>query len=251
MKAKTNRTFFQLIAFLCVVIMTSACSTHTNSFDIEAKASMRTRDWLEKNYGFVNEPQIQAFLNRLLLRLASATSTASLAVKIPRNETPVLTAWRIFILKSEEPNAFAIGGGTIVISSSLFMLCRTESELASIISHEMSHQMLGHIQKALVDREAHSGNNGTPAISYSIEHEIQADRLGLMLLNLARYDVQDSLAALSLGYRRSTHAVSDDWMEMRISRLRAMIGNKEYSPYTTRTSREFNRCKRLLSQSTT
>ena len=175
----------QILSLLLIFTLSShlsACSTKSH-FQLEAQASKRTLNWLEKEYGLLRNPELQSYLNKILFRVASGTSTASLAIKLPSNQATVLTTWRLFVLKHKEPNAFAIGGGSIVISDSLMKLCQTEAELASIVSHEMSHQMLGHIDKALeLQTKQSKSSKGKPAISYSLKDEIDADALGILSL---------------------------------------------------------------------
>ena len=46
---------------------------------------------------------------------------------------------RVLILNADEPNAFACPGGYIFVTRGLLKLCRDESELAGVLSHEVTH----------------------------------------------------------------------------------------------------------------
>lgn len=46
---------------------------------------------------------------------------------------------RVMILKTDEPNAFACPGGYVFVTRGLLKLCRDESELAGVLSHEVTH----------------------------------------------------------------------------------------------------------------
>lgn len=66
------------------------------------------------------------------------------------SEQPELfNGWTVFILDSNEINAFATSGGHILITRGLLKCADSEDALASVIAHEVSHVVLGHSIKAL------------------------------------------------------------------------------------------------------
>lgn len=52
---------------------------------------------------------------------------------------------KIFTYRSLEPNAFSMGEGIILFNLGLLQLLETKEELAAIIAHEMSHDILDHV----------------------------------------------------------------------------------------------------------
>jgi predicted Zn-dependent protease len=54
------------------------------------------------------------------------------------NSRPALLP-RVMILNADEPNAFACPGGYLFVTRGLLKLCRDESELAGVLSHEVTH----------------------------------------------------------------------------------------------------------------
>jgi hypothetical protein len=53
--------------------------------------------------------------------------------------------YKIFLLNSEELNAFT-AGGRIYVTTTMFEFCKSNDEMACIIGHEMYHNELGHIK---------------------------------------------------------------------------------------------------------
>lgn len=60
-----------------------------------------------------------------------------------QSERPNLP-WRFAVIEGEAPNAFAVPGGYVFISRGMLALAETESELAGILGHEISHVVRKH-----------------------------------------------------------------------------------------------------------
>lgn len=65
------------------------------------------------------------------------------------DEPELFNGWTVFILDSNEINAFATSGGHILITRGLLKCAESEDALASVIAHEISHVLLGHSIKAM------------------------------------------------------------------------------------------------------
>jgi Zn-dependent protease with chaperone function len=89
------------------------------------------------------------------------------------------------------PNAFALPGGTILVTTGMIDMCDSEAELASVIAHEMGHHKLGH-PLARIQYERVARKLGGPLLAdlstlgymlysrgYSARDEEEADRQGL------------------------------------------------------------------------
>ncbi|MBP9712563.1 MAG: M48 family metallopeptidase [Sterolibacterium sp.] len=155
---------------------------------------------------YVSDPEINGYLNRLGSRLVSQSSDAR-------------QGFEFFALRDPTLNAFAMPGGYIGVHTGLIMATRSESELASVLAHEISHvtqhhlarqisaQSQGHLpmllalavailasrsnsdlsQGALMAGQAASIQN---QLKYSRDFERESDRLGLQLLESAGFDVR-------------------------------------------------------------
>jgi len=76
-----------------------------------------------------NDPD-SVYLNELMAQLAGAA-------KKPFR-------YRVIVLPSTMPNAFALPGGTVIVTRGLLMTLSSESEVIAVLSHEMGHIELGH-----------------------------------------------------------------------------------------------------------
>jgi predicted Zn-dependent protease len=56
----------------------------------------------------------------------------------------------VYLIESEEINAFALPGNKIIILSGLIEACNSEMELAGVLAHEMAHLELKHVRKKLI-----------------------------------------------------------------------------------------------------
>jgi predicted Zn-dependent protease len=110
-------------------------------------------------------------------------------------------------IEGGEPNAFALPGGFIFVTTSLVDLCRRDrDELAFILGHEMAHVIRGHAMNRIVSSSAISAASRAAPVrgavggwlrkvgiqylesSYSRRLESEADRLGVRLATAAGYD---------------------------------------------------------------
>lgn len=126
----------------------------------------------------------------------------------------------LFAINDSSVNAFALPGGYIGVNSGLILLAENESELAGVLSHEISHIEQRHIARKIYQSKKltipsliamgvamaaaaasdNSGNVATAAISttqaalahnelaFSREFEQEADRFGFDLLRKSKFD---------------------------------------------------------------
>ena len=126
-----------------------------------------------------------------------------------------------FVVQDEVVNAFALIGGHIGMNSGLILLTQNESELAGVMAHEISHILQRHQARMIHGQRgaqwtslaalavailASRGNNSQSGqvteaavasagalsmqsqIDYTRDHEREADRVGLTLLERAGFD---------------------------------------------------------------
>ena len=85
---------------------------------------------------FIKNPIIDEYVNDLGLNLYTHVTDSNY---IPR----------FFALRENSINAFAYPGGTIGIHSGLILASQTESELAGVLAHEISHVSQNHIARSI------------------------------------------------------------------------------------------------------
>ncbi len=153
--------------------------------------------------------------------------------RLVKNAEDVNYSFEFFIINNKEINAFAFFGGHVGIHSGLITLASTESELASVIGHEISHVTQRHLARRL---EAQSKNQplttagmisslllalvnpsvGMAAltttmaasqqsnINFTRGNEKEADRVGMTLLSNSGFDPQgapDFFSKMAAKYR--------------------------------------------------
>ena len=155
----------------------------------------------------VDDPQVERYVQSLGYRLVAASDRQSLG-------------FTFFVVEDGAVNAFAAPGGFIGINSGLILATRTESELASVLAHEIAHVTQRHIARAIEDadrtnlpmlagivaailvgtRNADAGQATAAAvigskvqrqINFTRQNEMEADRVGIRLLAEAGFDPRD------------------------------------------------------------
>lgn len=86
---------------------------------------------------YVSDPVINQYLTQLGQKLAKHTSV------------PLHHDIEVFSLRDRSINAFALPGGYVGINTGLISAAESESELASVIAHEISHVALRHVARGM------------------------------------------------------------------------------------------------------
>src|SRR5574340_1713534 len=153
---------------------------------------------------YLDDPEIETYLNQLGYRLVSVSSLNQ-------------RTFNFFVVDAPTINAFAMPGGNIGVHTGLLLAAESESELASVVAHEISHVTQDHIARmiaaqsqsqwptmaalALALLAARSNPNVASAaiastqaysiqnqLNYSRDYEREADRLGYDMLTRADFD---------------------------------------------------------------
>jgi len=93
---------------------------------------------------YINDPDVTQYLNAMGARLAAHAPTHQQRV-------------RVFGVRDAQINAFALPGGYVGINSGLVVQSESESELASVVAHEIGHVVQRHIARGMT-QQTHSGN---------------------------------------------------------------------------------------------
>ena len=148
---------------------------------------------------------------------------------LPLVERPL--PYEVRVISEDQPNAFSLPGGFVYFTSGMLDFAKSDSELASIMAHEMVHSDKKHgmIQSARNERlsllalavaiasrgEAAAvimANIAQVAIlnSYSRDLEREADLLALKMLNSAGYPVSSAITVMErLSEERLKHPYFD------------------------------------------
>ncbi|MGY0162864.1 beta-barrel assembly-enhancing protease [Edwardsiella tarda] len=154
----------------------------------------------------INDPLLDGYINRLGERLVA-------------HADGVRTPFHFYLVRNDEINAFAFFGGNVVLHSALFRYTDNESQLASVMAHEISHVTQRHLARAMEEQQrtapltwvgalgsillamaspqaGMAALTGTLAgtqqgiISFTQQNEQEADRIGIQVLQRAGFDPQ-------------------------------------------------------------
>ena len=154
----------------------------------------------------VQDPEVTDYIRGLGLRLA-------------QNGPNPNQSFQFFVVKDSTINAFAMPGGVIGVHTGLLLSSNSESELASVLGHEIGHVTQHHLARMLENQKkgtlkniagialallvaranpqlaqgaltASSAYGVQMQLDYTRAHEREADRVGLQILNNAGFDVR-------------------------------------------------------------
>lgn len=154
----------------------------------------------------INDPLLNQYINQLGQRLVAHADS-------------VKTPFHFFLIQNDELNAFAFFGGNVVLHASLFRFTDNESQLASVMAHEISHVTQRHLARAMEDQKRNApltwvgalgsillamanpqagmaALTGTLAgtqqgiISFTQGNEQEADRIGIQVLQRSGFNPQ-------------------------------------------------------------
>jgi len=164
---------------------------------------------LRASGAYINDPEINDYLNELGHRLVAASKD-------------VKQDFEFFGVPDPQVNAFALPGGYVGVHTGLTLLTQTESELAGVLAHEITHVTQHHMARALnAQRDsmlmslaglalailaargsgASSGDRASAAmaatqaltlqnqLNFTRENEYEADRIGFQRLDAGGFDV--------------------------------------------------------------
>ena len=183
--------------------------------------SMHTADGLVQRFGKLTGPEIAEFFSYLENRLSQA---------IPKRNR---RNFSLTLLATNEPIALSVGSGYILISRGLILTLANEAELAFVISHEMSHEILMHHGLASAD--------GLTTY-YSTDLELAADRYALGVMALAGYDPRLAHSAIS----RLVH--DRQATDQRLAQISEQIIISGWAPPGTVNRRDFKVLTSILQQ---
>lgn len=159
---------------------------------------------LRASQPIINDPVLIEYIN-------------DLGNQLVKNAQDVNYSFEFFLLNNQELNAFAFFGGHVGIHSGLLTTADNESELASVIAHEISHVTQRHLARRLESQERAQGltmagmisgvlltlinptvgmaalstsmaASQQSSINYTRGNEQEADRVGITLLANSGFD---------------------------------------------------------------
>lgn len=170
----------------------------------ERRLGERIMREIRADRSYYDDAEATDYLNRLGNRLAARSPDT-------RQE------FDFFLIRDGQINAFALPGGFIGVNTGLMLASQSESEVASVVAHEIAHVTQRHIVR-MIDQQRQSGVaalasmaaalllsrvSGDAAgaalafgqagaiqsqLNFTRENERDADRVGLLILDQAGFD---------------------------------------------------------------
>ena len=168
-----------------------------------------------QEYGALNNPRLQAYVNELGQRLAKQSH---------RNQLK----WTFTVLDSPEINAFALPGGFVYVTRGIMAYMEDEGDLAGVIGHEIGHVTARHgaqratrqqnaglgvlaasVLGAVLEAKGVAGAGQAAAqvsqtaaagyiATYGREQELQADGLGAEYLSRTSFDPKNMINVINV-----------------------------------------------------
>ena len=169
----------------------------------EIETGKKLDDEIGSKMGFYSEPKLQAYVSEVVRRLV-------------RGGSPRSFEYLVKIVDMAEENAFATVGGYVYVTRGMLGQLNSETELAGVMAHEISHISHRHVAKqqtralayqvlgmgaiALGATLGNADNNlglaplgvsaalATILSNYNQEAELEADESGILMMAQAGYD---------------------------------------------------------------
>lgn len=161
---------------------------------------------IRRERALLDDPELTDYLNRLAARLAAQPAASGFS-------------FELFAVDDRSINAFALPGGYIGVHTGLVASAQAESELASVLAHELGHVTQRHVARMLAAQQQSSSvmvaslvaallaarSNPQAAVGlaslgstvqmqqilgFSRDAEREADRVGVEMLQQAGFDPQ-------------------------------------------------------------
>lgn len=208
----SRRSYYRLAWLLVFFLLSSGCGSYLAPItsivkpvaeDEEVKISREFRREAKKHLKFINNPEVERYVDRIGRRILSAMG-------------PQPFDYRFFVVEDSQLNAFAVPGGSIYLYTGLLERMKSTAEVAGVMGHEIVHVKARHMARmsgpdplaiiGLLGVLVAGGSSGAQAagtvgqaiaatrqLSYSRQLELEADTLGARYVAGAGYDPKGSV----------------------------------------------------------
>jgi predicted Zn-dependent protease len=206
---------FLFLSLLCGVVRESYALM---TVEEEKKLGKSIALDIEKRVGVIKDPALQYFLDQLGYSLVAQVG-------------PTPFEFKFYLINAPDPNAFAIPGGYIFVTTGLIVLSENEQEIVGVLAHEIGHVTGRHVAHMIEQSKKLNiatlgamiagmllggGGKGSQAavatamagaqalaLKYTRENETDADQNGLQYVLKGGYDPQGLVTFLNKIYKIS------------------------------------------------
>jgi predicted Zn-dependent protease len=207
------------LTLVAVILLASCSSLPANlpsvpgvsppSEDDETRISREFRREAKKELKFINNPEVERYVDRIGRRILAATG-------------PLSFDYRFFVVEDDQLNAFSVPGGSIYLFSGLIERAKSTDEIAGVLGHEIIHAKNHHMVRSsgpdalsilsllgmvLLAKTGSGGQavgmvgqavSATRQLAFSRQLEMEADTLGTRYMAAAGYNPQGTIAFLKM-----------------------------------------------------
>lgn len=214
--------FIVLVATATLIFFSSSLLSRSNASDLpklgdtagatlsvmqEQQIGDQIMTQIRRSRYLVQDPLVNDYIQQVGYKLVAA------------NPDAMGRSFRFFVIQEPSINAFALPGGYIGIHSGLITASKTESELASVLGHEVAHVTQRHLARRLERQNelslptilatigailvatqdpeagvgalaATQGLSAQSIINHTRANEKEADRIGIAMLSKAGFDTR-------------------------------------------------------------
>ena len=145
---------------------------------------------LIRDLHYVDDPELNAYLNRLGSTVAQNASLRG-------------TTIAVHLLQNPDLNAFAVPGGHITFHTGLLLTAEDESELASVMGHEIAHITQRHLPRMLAKAEA----SKFPAAAAILAAVLVGGQAGLAGFTVANAALLSNQLAYTRNFEREADSI--------------------------------------------
>ena len=215
LRGKCQKGMAWAVAFilLATTILVPSRGTHALTLSEEKEIGQRVLEQIRRMMPLVEDGEIVAYVGTVGNRIAKQFEASPYQ-------------WQFFVVDQAVPNAFAIPGGYVFVYRGLIDLLTSEGELAAVLSHELAHIQLHHIERRMNESKiwnaaslagilagvllgaagagaaagalamGSAAGNASLQLQYSRENEQEADQRGFRYFCALGYPPQDMPSAM-------------------------------------------------------
>lgn len=202
----------KLISFCLLLVLVISCTNAPISgrkqLLLVSEQEIITQSYSQYNEIIVHSKVLNNSNSKLVKKVGNKIAKAvdEYFKKHPEQKTSQFKyQWEFNLIEDKTPNAWCMPGGKVAVYTGILPYTKDETGLAVVMSHEIAHAIAEHgreqasysvlqnlggsiLNSMGLSTGIYNGASNLVLLSYSREHETEADELGLIFMKLAGYN---------------------------------------------------------------
>jgi predicted Zn-dependent protease len=134
-------------------------------------------------------------VRRVVAKLKRAVDIEPLRREINLHIEGFTFDWNVSVIVDRQINAFCLPAGEIVVFTGIFNVAEDDDQLATVLSHEMSHALAHHASERIARKEQEGSSvlGILSSLRFNRDQEEEADKIGLFLMTFAGYNPSEAV----------------------------------------------------------